>query len=102
MRAVALFAVAALAGCAAYEKQQSTRFEPVGTSEFRFEAEAGVDRAEGSAEAEAIRRGFIADYVRDNRVCPGGYDIIERKPVIVRQALLGPVHRIYYRGRCKN
>ena len=102
MRAAVLLTFAALAGCAAYEKQQSTRFEPVGNSEFRFEAEAGVDRAEGSAEAEAIRRGFIADYVRDNGVCPRGYEIVERRPVLVRRALLGPVHRIFYRGRCKS
>jgi hypothetical protein len=90
-----------LAGCSSMDKQMTSRFEPIGPGEFRFEAEAGIDKAEGSQSAEAERRTWIEEYVRDNRVCGNGYNIVERKPVLVRQALLGPVHRIYYRGRCK-
>ena len=79
-----------------------TRFEPPVGGEFRYEAVADIAYPENSASAEAERRQWLERYLRENSLCPAGYEITERRPIFVRQAVFGPIHRIHYRGRCKS
>ena len=90
-----------LAACASVDRPAMTEFEPLGESEFRYEATADVVYPAESATAEAERMSWLETYLADNSLCPSGYEITERKPVLVQQAALGDVHRIYYTGTCR-
>jgi hypothetical protein len=53
--------------------------EPVGTYAFRYVAMAHGSEIT-SPEAEQKRRTALDQYVKDNRLCPGGYTVVLRSP----------------------
>lgn len=99
--AALLLAVPLVAGCSTNDRSALTRFEPTEHGEFRYVAGAPIDYPENSAAAEATRMEWLRAYLDLNDLCARGYEITERKPVLTRQAILGDVHTIYYRGRCR-
>ena len=67
------------AGCSAIDRQQMSGFTRIGDGEYLFTARAGsrgypVD----SAAAEAVRIGWLEEYLAANRACPNGYDVVSR------------------------
>jgi hypothetical protein len=69
---------------------------------FRYSARTGsLARTESSKEAEAERIAWLEQYLAENKYCPSGYIITERKPVVIGD-LMGPLYRIYYTGLCKD
>ncbi|MGE0256922.1 MAG: hypothetical protein AB7N54_20260 [Alphaproteobacteria bacterium] len=99
---VTIAAFGILAGCAAVDRQEMSEFEPLEGGKFRYEVVADVVYPAGSDSAETERMAWLATWLEGNKLCPAGYEITERKPVLIREALLGPVHRIYYTGHCKD
>lgn len=83
------------AGCSSYDRAVGTRFEPGGDGTFEYEA-YGVD----SPSAEATRMEWLRQYLGDNGLCPDGYEIIDRRPVVTRTGLLENGYTVYYKGRC--
>ena len=103
MRILVCLSIVALASaCASVDRLQMSSFEPMPGQEFRFVADsASLQYPTDSAEGEAVRRAWLEKYLADNGLCPRGYEIVERKPVVTQQTAFGPAHRIFYRGRCK-
>jgi len=60
-----------------------------------------VDYAPDDKDAEAARIRWIEEDLRDNKMCPKGYEITDRKVVVRGHAVLGDLHDIYYYGKCK-
>lgn len=99
-RILSMAALALLAGCASYDRHAMTSFEPSGDS-FRFEANADpVIYPLDSAAAEQDRMVWLETYLSQNNMCPDGYTITERKPVITGEPLTGTDYRIFYQGHC--
>jgi hypothetical protein len=97
---MAMLASLALAGCV--DRTSVSKFEPLASDEFRFEAAANsVLWPVDGPKAEAARMEWLETYLSNNHLCPNGYTITERKPVLVDSRPLGDAHTIYYRGRCK-
>ncbi len=104
MRMLAMpLVVTVLAGCSSYDRIQGTTFEPIGTGEFRFVAFADSIYPLDSPGGERERMLWLEQYLADNKLCPAGYTVTERKPVIltVSPIGLGNTYRVFYRGRCK-
>lgn len=101
MRFAAAAAALSLSACAAVDRPAMTEFEPLENGRFRYEAATDAVYPADSPTAEAERMRWLEQYLADNAVCQDGYEITERKLVLVREALLGDVHRIYYSGTCK-
>ena len=62
---------------------------------------ASVEHPLESVSAEAERRIWLEQYLRDNRLCTNGYEVAQRKPVLKSKGLLGDIYDVYYEGRCK-
>lgn len=97
-------AVLALAAChSTARKAEETTFQPTADG-FVFRARAydsgvlGVDNP--TAEAERLR--WLAEYTKDNGVCPAGYAITARHPVLKERVLGTGVMDVFYEGRCKS
>ncbi len=91
-------------GCAANSPAPApgvTELRPLGSGAYRYESLADASFPEGDAEAEATRLRWLERRLADQGTCPEGYDVTERRPVVVRQAVLGPVHRIEYTVVCR-
>lgn len=89
-----------MAGCGAIDRPAMTEFEPLAGDRFNYEAIADVVYPVASDAAENIRMDWLRAWLSDNKTCPAGFEIVERKVVLVRGALAN-THRIFYRGRCK-
>ena len=69
---------------------------------FGFSAETtSFTLAENDSGAEAVRMNWLENSLREKQVCERGYELTARTPVLVRQTLTGPVHTVYYMGKCK-
>jgi hypothetical protein len=94
-----------LSGCASFDRLGMSSFEPftsnTGQEMFRFRADTtSVSYPTNTAEGEAVRIGWLEEYLKLNNMCPQGYEIIERKAVVRAETFAGPAHTIYYIGRC--
>ena len=84
------------------ERLSQTEFTPIGNSAFEYKALASpVLRPEDSSDAELERIVWLERYLTDNGLCPYGYEIIERRTVLLVTGLLGASYDIFYTGRCK-
>lgn len=97
MRALALIAALALAGCESHDRMMATDFKPTGPGQFEFKTLAAPQYPLDTAEGEAARMRMLDEWVSKNAYCANGYEIISRQPV-QRTAF---VHDVYYRGRCR-
>ena len=94
-----------LSGCASLDRLPMSSFEPftnnAGQVTFRFRADtASIAYPTDTSEGEAVRMGWLEEYLKLNNMCPQGYEIIERKVVVRTETFAGPAHAIYYNGRC--
>lgn len=93
---IAAAAALSLAGCSEYQRSATSFFEPGPNDTFRMFAKMqGVDISESE------RLSWIATYLSDQARCPEGYEITERKEVILSHGLLGDLKNVYYNGKCK-
>lgn len=95
-----LWPLVMLAACTG-DEPPLTRFEAVSENEFTFEARAGIEYPEDSAEAEATRMQWLEEALADRRMCPDGYDITGRTLVAAKEEALGQTHNVAYHGTCK-
>jgi hypothetical protein len=97
---VALVATAALGSCAFGDGSEPTKFERLPNNEFKFETAEDTEAAtEEEAEAERIAR--LEQYLADHGLCPNGYVVKERFPIVAEDDPVGQAHNIVYRGACK-
>lgn len=106
MKWLLLSAVAMLIGACAVnynlERLSQTEFRPIGDSAFEFKAlSSPLLRPEDSIGAEEERIRWLESYLDDNDLCPDGYEITQRRTVLLLEGLLGSSHDIYYSVRCK-
>jgi hypothetical protein len=87
--AIAACALVVLAGCSSS-----------GGPEFRFEANASSIEYPPEDAEEATRRQRLKRYLDDNGLCPDGYEITRRLPVVIDEIRLGTPYRIIYEGHC--
>jgi hypothetical protein len=88
-----------LGGCEAMSKPESTHFEAVGGG-FKVRAIADAAYPEGSPGGEAWRMSWLSQRLKASGVCPAGYAITARKPVLLATGTLGGIYDVYYEGRC--
>lgn len=102
-RFLAAVAIAlAVSACSAktLDRPIMSRFEPTDDG-FSYVSSANATYPENDAAAEQTRMDWLQEYLSLNAVCPNGYDITARKPVLIKKALLGDVYSIHYTGRCR-
>jgi hypothetical protein len=89
-------------GCLAngdYLRQNYTTFEPFpGQGGFRFVCTKTTSPDEKDSERERVE--WLETYLKDNKLCPNGYSIDERKVVLKDRADVD-WYAIYYYGRCR-
>ena len=90
----------ALTSCGSYDRLITTEFEPTQANQFRYKATADAASPLASVEAERIRMQWLEQYLKENNVCPTGYVVDERKPVLKSKGLLGDIYDIFYVGKC--
>jgi hypothetical protein len=95
MRKLCLAGLMVLCGCA-LDRLTLTEFEP-NDGGFRYVAPASAVYPADKDDVEAVRVEWLEQYLRDNKICPSGYEITDRK-VIYKG--FGGAGRIYYYGRC--
>lgn len=89
----------ALAACGISDERSSfgeLRVDPNGR--FRFEAVAYYARPESDPTAEAERIGWMESWLRDAGC--SAWVLEGRRAVLLREAALGPSHRVAYVGHC--
>jgi hypothetical protein len=90
-----------LGGCATMDRPAMSSFEPLAGDKFRYVAKTdSMVYREDSPEAEAERMRWLQTYLTDNKLCPAGYAISDRKPVLTSD-VIGRTYTIFYTGRCK-
>ena len=98
---IAAAVLALLAGaCEALSKPETTQFEAV-PGGFEFRAIADAAYTEASANGEAWRMRWLEQNLTARAVCPNGYVITAREPVVLSTGALGSIYDVYYEGRCK-
>lgn len=104
MRVFAIVSLVATscAGCENMDRVTTSDFMPPGADgKFRFKGVASVNEPLNDPAAEQKRERMIAEWLRLNKLCQGGYEIISRSPVLRNRALLGDVYDVFYEGQCK-
>jgi hypothetical protein len=96
----ALTMMAALSSCTFGDKSEPTKLEQLPANEFKFEIREQQDTLTED-EAEAARIAQLEKYLADNGLCPNGYAIKEKFPLVAEDDPLGQEHVIVYRGVCK-
>lgn len=83
------------------DRPAMSHFEPMAQDTFRFVAKTdAIAYREDSPDAEAERMRWLQTYLTDNKLCPAGYSITDRKPVVTTDTF-ARTHTIFYSGRCK-
>jgi hypothetical protein len=86
-----------VAACVAPHPVYTPEFEPLPENRFRFQAGAdSLFHQADDPDAEAQRLKTLQRYLNENHYCLKGYQITERKPVVVDSDF----RRIYYQGVC--
>jgi hypothetical protein len=100
-RPVALLMAAALSSCTFGDKSEPTKIEQLPDNEFKFEVREEADGPANEEEAEAARIAQLEKYLAEHGLCPKGYVIKEKFPVVAEDDPLGQEHVIVYHGTCK-
>jgi hypothetical protein len=96
----AILIAALLAGCAHYDKLNTTSFSQT-ASGFEFRAAANPEHPLDDKAAEAWRMNLLENYLEEHHLCPNGYNIAERVPTLGEQSAAGNSYDIRYTGSCR-
>lgn len=89
-----------LAACAPFDREILTvYFEPLDDG-FKYIVSASGPYGIDDADAEQVRIDWINHFVEQNGLCPGGYEIVERKAARGKDAVGGEAGYVFYTGRC--
>ena len=99
-RTVIVFSAALLAGCAHYEKLNTTSYTQT-ASGFEFRAVANPEHPLDDKVAESWRLSFLENDLVERHLCPNGYNIAERVPTLTDHAAAGDSFDIRYEGSCR-
>ena len=95
-RVVIVMVLSSMVGCASLDRPKLTQFEPT-RSGFRYAVgAASYQYPVDSESAERTRMDWLETYLKEEEVCPTGYEMVSRE---VRQVGVGG--QIVYVGRCK-
>jgi hypothetical protein len=100
MRDLRLPILLLVGACSVLHKPESTAFTPTRNG-FSFRAIADAAYPEGSQNGEAWRMRWLAEKLATTGVCPSGFDIVSRRPVLLSTGALGSIYDVYYEGRCR-
>ena len=89
-----------VAGCEATDRIAMTEFTPRSDGTFTYRATADAVYRLDSPGAEETRLRWLDQYIESNGLCEGGYEIVERTPVVVTEGLFGGITDIIYEGQC--
>lgn len=97
--------VTLIAGCTSAYQVQPTKFVPIRSEAnfeyFRFEAYADVQYPLDSEKGEKKRIEWLERWLVNNGYPDASYEIISRRPILKRKALLATVYDVYYEVRVK-
>ena len=98
---IALVLTLAIAGCSMGDNSEPTTVERLPGNEFKFEIheDSGVALDDEAGEADRIAQ--LEKYLADNGLCPNGYVIKEKFPIVADDDPLGQEHVLVYHGICK-
>ncbi|WP_143589606.1 hypothetical protein [Thalassospira mesophila] len=72
-------------------------FEPNSDGTFRYEV---MKSSSDGVYNEADRLNWLQMYLDDNALCPNGYEITEKKNILVQKSFIGDAYREIIYGRC--
>jgi hypothetical protein len=99
-KTLSILALGLLAGCAHYEKLNTTSFTQT-ASGFEFRAVANPEHPLDDQAAEGWRMNFLENYLEEKHLCPDGYSIRERVPTLTDRSTDGDSYDIRYEGACR-
>ena len=99
-KTIVMLAAVLLAGCAHYEKLNTTSFTQTGSG-FEFRAVANPEHPLDDPVAESWRTGFLENHLEERHLCPNGYTIAQRVPTLVDHSAAGDSYDIRYEGACR-
>jgi hypothetical protein len=70
-------------------------------SGFEFKGVANAEHPLDDPTAETWRHGLLESYLLENHLCPNGYAITERSPVLVEHTASGDHYDVIYEGHCQ-
>ena len=97
---IALALALALSGCSVGDNSEPTKVERLPGNEFKFEIREDSGTALGEEAAEAGRIAELEKYLAANGLCPNGYVIKEKFPIVADEDPLGQEHVLVYHGAC--
>jgi hypothetical protein len=99
MRALTIVCLVLLGGCNDRLRVDSFAGNPDGT--FIYGVRTNTVMTENDdGEAEQIRRGWLAEEVTENRMCPTGYVVEIRRLLPAPEPPPSNAHDVLYTGRC--
>ena len=60
-------------------------FKKTSDNQFQYTAQGNVDSPSNTEAGEQIRMDFLRNYMKQNGLCPDGYDILSRTPAPLQQ-----------------
>lgn len=93
-------AMISLSACATVDKHAMSEFLVRNDEVFVMTASADAIYPIDSPRAEAIRTGWLEEYLSVNGMCLDGYAIDQRTVSIQNHGLFGTIGRLTYEGRC--
>lgn len=99
--AAVVVAGAMISGCSSVDRISMTQLEPRqdGSISYRVDADETFYDVR-DPEEERTRLEWLAYLMRENNLCPGGYDVVDRRPVKKHQGPAGALYTIWYDVRC--
>ncbi len=98
---IALALALALSSCSQGDNSEPTTVERLPGNEFKFEIHEDSGLALDDESAEAGRIAQLEKYLAANGLCPNGYVIKEKFPIVADDDPLGQEHVLVYHGICK-
>ncbi|AWI89200.1 hypothetical protein C0214_13595 [Methylobacterium sp. DM1] len=82
------------------DRTDTTTFRVREGGQFEYKATAGAGRGLDDPAGERVRLGMLADWLKQNSMCPNGYSIVSRVPTKIGEGVFGPAYDVNYTGRC--
>lgn len=101
---LAISAALVLSGCAGMDRYDTRKISKLATTDggFTWSVSTSVSMPEDSDDAEAIRLQVMKDMVRENGICPNGFEIEKRQFLRRGSSPFGfEMGDIVYHGGCK-